>query len=322
MEQKKHLKWYNMVGYGSGDIAGNVVYALLSSFVMIYLTNTIGLNSGIVGTLIAVSKLLDGVTDIFFGSMIDKTKSKMGKARPWMLFGFFGCAVTLFACFAIPTNIGVFAQYAWFFIVNTHMVAGAIAFTGDLLGSTQNSIVLLVALAHGHDDVTAFGINTQNSAGQQLLSLGGVAFVNHATLSLADALDNHLLSGLGSDAAELLNINGDGYIVADADIGVDVLCSVDVDLQGGILHLFHNGLDLIHIQAVLAQVHHHIFGGDVAMIFTILAVSIGHSLLQTLYHVVHADALELFQLTQTLKNLYADVDLGGIVLLSSLCHCR
>ena len=37
MTDKKYLKWYNKVGYGSGDIAGNVVYALLSSFVMIYL---------------------------------------------------------------------------------------------------------------------------------------------------------------------------------------------------------------------------------------------------------------------------------------------
>ena len=35
--QKKYLKWYNKVGYGSGDVAGNVVYALLSAFVMIYL---------------------------------------------------------------------------------------------------------------------------------------------------------------------------------------------------------------------------------------------------------------------------------------------
>ena len=48
MEEKKYLKWYNMVGYGSGDIAGNVVYALLSSFVMIYLKNTVGLNAGVV----------------------------------------------------------------------------------------------------------------------------------------------------------------------------------------------------------------------------------------------------------------------------------
>ena len=112
MEQKKYLKWYNKIGYGSGDIAGNVVYAFLTSFVMIYLTDTVGLNSGVIGTLIMVSKLLDGVSDVFFGSMIDKTKSKMGKARPWMFYGFFGCALTLFGVFAIPTNIGQTAQYA------------------------------------------------------------------------------------------------------------------------------------------------------------------------------------------------------------------
>ena len=54
--ERRYLKWYNKIGYGSGDVAGNVVYAFLSSFVMIYLTDTVGLNPGIVGTLIAVSK--------------------------------------------------------------------------------------------------------------------------------------------------------------------------------------------------------------------------------------------------------------------------
>lgn len=124
MEEKKYLKWYNKIGYGSGDIAGNVVYAFLSSFVMVYLTNTVGLNAGIVGSLIAASKLLDGVTDVFFGNMIDKTKSKMGKARPWMLYGYIGCAITLAAIFAIPTDMGEFAQYAWFFIAYTLLNAG------------------------------------------------------------------------------------------------------------------------------------------------------------------------------------------------------
>ncbi len=119
MQEKKYLKWYNKVGYGSGDIAGNVVYAFLTSFVMIYLTDTVGLNAGIVGTLIAVSKLFDGVTDLFFGAMIDKTKSKMGKARPWMFYGYFGCAVTLVGIFAIPSSLGQTAQYAWFFICYT-----------------------------------------------------------------------------------------------------------------------------------------------------------------------------------------------------------
>ena len=124
MEEKKYLKWYNKVGYSAGDIAGNVVYALLAAFVMIYLTDTVGLNAGIVGTLIAVSKIFDGISDIFFGAMIDKTKSKMGKARPWMLYGYFGCAVCLVAIFCIPVDMGQKAQYAWFFIAYTLLNAG------------------------------------------------------------------------------------------------------------------------------------------------------------------------------------------------------
>lgn len=144
MEEKTYLKWYNKVGYGTGDIAGNVVYAFLSSFVMIYLTNTIGLNAGIVGTLIAVSKLFDGVTDVFFGTMIDRTKSKMGKARPWMFYGFFGCAITLFGVFAIPTSLGKTAQYAWFFIAYTLLnavfyTANNIAYAALVSLVTKNS---------------------------------------------------------------------------------------------------------------------------------------------------------------------------------------
>ena len=106
-----------------------MVYSFLSSFIMIYLTNIVGLNAGIVGTLIAVSKLFDGVTDIFFGAMIDKTKSRLGKARPWMLYAYIGCAVTLIANFAIPTNMGKFAQYAWFFIAYT--LLNAVFFTAN-----------------------------------------------------------------------------------------------------------------------------------------------------------------------------------------------
>lgn len=129
MEERTYLKWYNKIGYGSGDIAGNVVYAFLSSFVMLYLTNSIGLNAGIVGSLIAVSKLFDGVTDVFFGAMIDKTHSKMGKARPWMFYGYFGCALTLIGIFAIPVNIGKTAQYAWFFI--TYTLLNAVFYTAN-----------------------------------------------------------------------------------------------------------------------------------------------------------------------------------------------
>ena len=144
MGEKRYLKWYNKLGYGSGDLAGNMVYAFLSSFVMLYLTNTVGLNPGIIGTLIMVSKLFDRVSDIFFGTMIDKTKSKLGKARPWMLYAYIGCAVTLVANFAIPASLGRTAQYAWFFIAYTMLnaaffTANNIAYASLVTFCTRNS---------------------------------------------------------------------------------------------------------------------------------------------------------------------------------------
>ena len=181
MEEKKYLKWYNKVGYGSGDIAGNVVYAFLTSFVMIYLTDTIGLNAGIVGTLIAVSKIFDGVTDLFFGSMIDKTKSKMGKARPWMFYGFFGCAITLVGIFAIPTTIGKTAQYAWFFICYT--LLNAVFYTANNIAySALTSLV------------------TKNN--RERVEMGSFRFIfAFSTSLLIQSLTIGLVAYFGNDAA-------------------------------------------------------------------------------------------------------------------------
>lgn len=111
---------------------------------MIYLTDTMGMSAGIVGTLIAVSKIFDGITDIFFGSMIDKTHSRFGKARPWMLYGYIGCAITLISIFAIPVGMGSFTQYAWFFISYTLLnsvfyTANNIAYSALTALVTKNS---------------------------------------------------------------------------------------------------------------------------------------------------------------------------------------
>ena len=129
MTEKRYLTWFNKVGYGSGDIAGNCVYALLTAFMMIYLTDTIGLSMGIVSTLIAASKIFDGVSDFFFGRLIDKTKSKMGKARPWMLWAYVGCAITLVACFSIPDSWDETAQYIFFFL--SYTLLNAVFFTAN-----------------------------------------------------------------------------------------------------------------------------------------------------------------------------------------------
>ena len=66
MSEKKYLKWYQKFAFGLGDVAGGGAFAFLSSFVMIYLTNTVGLNAGVIGTLMMFSRVFDGITDVFF----------------------------------------------------------------------------------------------------------------------------------------------------------------------------------------------------------------------------------------------------------------
>lgn len=64
----------------------------------IFCTNVLGMNSALVGTLLMVSKLFDGFTDLLAGFLIDNTKSKWGKARPYEIavIGVWGCSVLLF----------------------------------------------------------------------------------------------------------------------------------------------------------------------------------------------------------------------------------
>lgn len=181
MTEKKYLKWYNKIGYGSGDIGGNVVYAFLTFFVMIYLTDSVGLNSGIIGTLMAVAKIFDGISDVIFGSLIDKTHTKMGKARPWMLWPYFGCGVCLFAIFAIPTSWGKVAQYTFFFIFYVMLNAGFY---------TANNIA--------YSALTALVTKNEN----ERVQLGSIRFVFAFTTStIIQAITFGLVDYFGNDAA-------------------------------------------------------------------------------------------------------------------------
>ena len=192
MTEKKYLNWFNKIGYGSGDIAGNVVFTFLSTFMMFYLTDTVGMNVGIVGTLMAVSKLFDGVTDLFFGSLIDKTHTKMGKARPWMIYGFIGCAVCLAAIFMVPESWGQTAQYAYFFI--TYTLLNAVFYTANNIAYAS-----LTALI------------TKNSA--ERVQLGSIRFMfAFGTAMVIQAVTLGIVKALGG-GAEAWKLVAIGYAV-------------------------------------------------------------------------------------------------------------
>lgn len=91
---------------------------IVYGYLMIYCTNTLGLSAGLVGTLLLVSKLFDGVTDLLAGYVIDNTKTKLGKARPYefAIIGVWLCTWLLFSC---PTEWSYTVKAVWVFIIYT-----------------------------------------------------------------------------------------------------------------------------------------------------------------------------------------------------------
>lgn len=84
-DPKANLSWSERIGYGMGNYGLAWVNGIMSAFFMLYLTNVAVLDAGVVGTIIAVSKVFDGVSDLIMGGIVDRTKSKHGKARIWLL---------------------------------------------------------------------------------------------------------------------------------------------------------------------------------------------------------------------------------------------
>ena len=79
------LPMWKKICYGCGAGGGNVMSTLLASFLLSYYTDTAGIAAAAVGTMFVICRLLDGVTDFAMGGIVDKTNSKWGKARPWLV---------------------------------------------------------------------------------------------------------------------------------------------------------------------------------------------------------------------------------------------
>ncbi|MDE6846556.1 MAG: MFS transporter [Lachnospiraceae bacterium] len=103
------------IAYGGGDLASNLILVLTSTFVTFFYTDALGLNAAVIGSIMMFSRLADGFTDIFMGYVMDRTKSKHGKARPWMLWLAIPIAVSCILVFLVP-NIGETGKYIYVII--------------------------------------------------------------------------------------------------------------------------------------------------------------------------------------------------------------
>lgn len=97
---KGEIKTWNRIAYGAGDMAVNITWAALGMFIIYFYTDVALIPAAAVGTLMLFGRVFDGVTDVIVGALVDKTDTRWGKARPWVLFGaipFAACSTLLFA---------------------------------------------------------------------------------------------------------------------------------------------------------------------------------------------------------------------------------
>ena len=73
-------------GYGLGDTATNLVWRTLMVFLPFFYTDVFGLTAAAVGTLLLVCRFMDGLTDFLMGIIADRTETRWGKFRPWVLW--------------------------------------------------------------------------------------------------------------------------------------------------------------------------------------------------------------------------------------------
>ncbi len=102
MKTTKSLKLSERVSYACGDAASNVVWAAMGAFVMMYYTDVAHINAGIIGVIMLISRFLDGASDLIMGLVVDRTKSKYGKARPWLLRIAIPFAIATTLMFSVP----------------------------------------------------------------------------------------------------------------------------------------------------------------------------------------------------------------------------
>jgi glucuronide carrier protein len=82
-----------VIGYGLGDFACNLAFSMVTTFLLYYMTDVAGLTAAAIGTMFLVVRLWDAFTDLFAGRMVDKTMTRWGKFRPFILW------------FAVPVTV-------------------------------------------------------------------------------------------------------------------------------------------------------------------------------------------------------------------------
>lgn len=115
------------IAYALGDLGANFVWTFCSSWLTLYYTDSVLMAAGMIGTLMLIVRLADGVSDIIFGTFIEKTHTKIGKARPWFGASIIPLVVIQILVYNVPANLSMGAKTAW--IIITYFLLTVVVYT-------------------------------------------------------------------------------------------------------------------------------------------------------------------------------------------------
>lgn len=96
------LRTSQLLGYAAGDAGNNLAFSMASMFLLLYYTDVAGIPAAAAGTLFLVVRIWDGIADLIAGQLVDRTSSRWGKFRPWLLFGSLPLLLLSVATFWVP----------------------------------------------------------------------------------------------------------------------------------------------------------------------------------------------------------------------------
>ena len=99
---RARLRFREKAGYGIGDFGFNLYWANISAFLLIFYTDVMGLAAAAVGTMMLVTKIVDAITDPLIGALADRTRTRWGRFRPYLLWGALPLAVTGVLTWTVP----------------------------------------------------------------------------------------------------------------------------------------------------------------------------------------------------------------------------
>jgi len=113
--EKKSSRWLKRLAYGSGDTSCNIVVGMVSAVLVLFYTDYVGIDPGVIGTIMLISKILDGFVSYMMGIFAEKTSTKYGKYRPWLLWGCIPYAISVILMFTVP-DTGMILKIIYVFV--------------------------------------------------------------------------------------------------------------------------------------------------------------------------------------------------------------